>query len=102
MALAFIGREIETELSWLDADLCGKLPRANLIEEPEIVIAHGDGSFGAVDRFTELREDQPASARGDAGARFECVSSALARHERPRRPLHEFAPQGEIVERSTS
>ncbi len=102
MALAFREREIETELRRLDADLCRKLPRANLIEEPEIVIAHSNGSVGARDRFTKLREDQPASGRGDGGARFECVISVLARHERPRRALHEFAPQSEIVERSTS
>jgi hypothetical protein len=47
---------------------------------------------------TELCEDQPAAARGDGGTRFDCVISVLAGHEGPRRPLHEFAPQSEIVE----
>src|SRR5712691_5421565 len=102
MALAFSEREIEAELRRLDTDLCRQSSRANLIEEPEIVIAHRDRSLGAGDRLTELRKDQPASTRGDGGARLESVISVLARHERPRRPLYEFAPQCEVVERLAS
>jgi len=98
MALAFIEREIETELRRLDADLRRESPRPDLIEEPEIVIAHRDRGLGARDRFAELREDQPAATRGDGGTRCECVIGVLARHERPRRPLHECAPKSEIVE----
>src|SRR5258706_6015163 len=102
MALAFSKREIEAELRQLDTDLCRQSSRANLIEEPEIVIAHRNRSLGTGDRLTELREDQSAAARGDGGASLERVISVLARHERPRRPLYEFAPQSEIAERLAS
>src|ERR1700716_493954 len=98
MALAFGERKIEDELRWLDADLCRKPPRANLIEESEIVIAHCDRSLGAGDRFTELRKDQPAAACGDGGTRLECVIRVLARHECSCRALHDCAVKSEIVE----
>src|SRR6266496_3081785 len=98
MALAFSDGEIETQLRRLDADLSRKPHRSNLIEEPEIVIAHRHRSRSTRDRFAELREDQPATARSDGGTRYECVISVLARHELPRRPLHKFAAQSEVVE----
>src|SRR6266436_5504710 len=102
MALAFSEREIEAELRRLDTDLCRQSSRANLIEEPEIVIAHCNRSLGTGDGLTELREDQPASAPGDCGARFESVIGVFARHELPRRALHELAAQCEVVERLAS
>ena len=68
MALAISEREIETELRRLDANLCWKLHRANLIEEPEVVIAHRDCRRGAGNRFSELREDQSPAACGDGFA----------------------------------
>src|SRR5438552_196435 len=98
MALTFRDREIEAELRRLDAHLSRKPHRTNLIEEPEIVIAHRRRSRSTCDRFAELREDQPATARSDGGTGCERVISVLARHELPCRPLHEFAVKSEIVE----
>src|SRR5437773_290453 len=102
MPLAFSEREIEAELRRLHADLRRESPRANLIEEPQVMIAHRDRCCGAGDRFAELGEDQPASARGDSGTRCERVIGVLAGHELPRRPLNNSAPESEIVERAAS
>ena len=54
MILAVVEREIEAELRWLDADLCRKAHRVNLIEQKQIMIAHQNRGLGTGDRFAEL------------------------------------------------
>src|SRR5688500_4971715 len=98
MALAFREIEIETELGGLDADLCRKSHCVDLIEEKQIMVADHDCGLGTGNRFAQLSKNQPTTARCYPGARLERVAHVLARHEGSRRPLHECAPQSEVVE----
>src|SRR2546423_10752694 len=102
MSLALGHREIETELCRLDADLRRKSGRANLIEEPHVMIANRYRPLGAGDGFAELGEKDPAPSGGDGGTCCEPGLRALARHEPSRCALHGLAVQCEIVEPSTS
>src|SRR5438477_4695128 len=102
MPLALSHGEIETELRRLDADMRRQLHLANLVEEPQVVVAYCHRSIGTGDRFAELGEDQPAAGCGDSGTCCERVSCVLARHELARRALYERAMQSEIVEPTAS
>src|SRR5207244_1573982 len=62
MPLTFRDGEIAAELRRLDAHLSRKPHRTNLIEEPELVIAHRRRSRGTRDRFSERGADPPGTA----------------------------------------
>ena len=94
--------EVETQLGRLDADMRGKASVANLIEEPEIMLAHRDCCFRVGDRFAKLSEKKSPTGGGDDFARLERVFGSLARHELPGGAFYERTAQREIVERPTS
>src|SRR2546423_6775444 len=102
MPLAIADREIEAELGWLDTNLRGQTLCANLIEQPEIMIADGGGFARVRYRFPELSVEQTATSSGDGRACLQGVFRTFTRHELPGSAFNERAVESEVVETFTS
>src|SRR2546423_97200 len=102
MPLASGDRDIEAELGWLDTNLRGQTLCANLIEQPEIMIADGGGFARVRYCFPELSVEQTATSSGDGRACLQGVFRTFTRHELPGSALNERAVESEVVETFTS
>ena len=91
-------RLIEPQLRGFDGHVRRELPRRDLVEEPQVVVADRVGLTELREGFAELGVDEPAAVLDDRRPRVEGVLRALPRHELASGALHDLALESEVVE----